>query len=39
MELNITAIDGVVIIEPYISEDSRGYFFELFSQREKNAYI
>ena len=29
-----TAIDGVIIIEPRIFEDSRGYFFESFSQRE-----
>lgn len=29
-----TGIDGVVIIEPRIFEDSRGYFFESFSQRE-----
>lgn len=29
-----TATDGVVIIEPRIFEDSRGYFFESFSQRE-----
>ena len=29
-----TSIDGVVIIEPHIFEDSRGYFFESFSQRE-----
>lgn len=29
-----TAIDGVLIIEPRIFEDSRGYFFESFSQRE-----
>ena len=29
-----TAIDGLVIIEPRIFEDSRGYFFESFSQRE-----
>jgi len=28
------AIDGIVIIEPRIFEDSRGYFFESFSQRE-----
>ena len=27
------AIDGVVIIEPRIYEDTRGYFFESFSQR------
>lgn len=29
-----TTIDGVVIIEPRIFEDARGYFFESFSQRE-----
>lgn len=29
-----TAIDGVVIIEPRVFEDSHGYFFESFSQRE-----
>ena len=29
-----TNIDGVLIIEPKIFEDSRGYFFESFSQRE-----
>ncbi len=29
-----TAIEGVVIIEPRIFEDERGYFFESFSQRE-----
>ncbi|MBO7302484.1 MAG: dTDP-4-dehydrorhamnose 3,5-epimerase [Bacteroidaceae bacterium] len=29
-----TAIDGVVIIEPRIFEDERGYFYESFSQRE-----
>jgi dTDP-4-dehydrorhamnose 3,5-epimerase len=29
-----TDIDGVVIIEPRIFEDSRGYFFESFSLRE-----
>ena len=29
-----TAIDGIVIIEPRIFEDARGYFFESFSQRE-----
>lgn len=27
-------IEGVVIIEPRIFEDARGYFFESFSQRE-----
>ena len=29
-----TSIDGVVIIEPRIFEDERGYFYESFSQRE-----
>ena len=29
-----TKIDGLFIIEPRIFEDSRGYFFESFSQRE-----
>lgn len=29
-----TAIDGVVIIEPRVFRDERGYFFESFSQRE-----
>lgn len=34
-----TAIDGVVIIEPRIFEDARGYFFESFSQREFNEKV
>ena len=34
MEVIKTAIDGVVIIEPKIFKDARGYFFESFSQRE-----
>lgn len=34
MEVIKTAIDGVIIIEPRIFEDARGYFFESFSQRE-----
>lgn len=29
-----TAIEGVVIIEPRVFTDARGYFFESFSQRE-----
>ena len=29
-----TGIDGLVIIEPRIFRDPRGYFFESFSQRE-----
>ena len=34
MELIKTSIDGVLIIEPRVFKDSRGYFFESFSQRE-----
>ena len=34
MEVIKTNIDGVVIIEPRIFKDERGYFFESFSQRE-----
>ena len=34
MDIIETSIEGVVIIEPRIFEDSRGYFFEGFSQRE-----
>lgn len=29
-----TSIDGVLIIEPRVFEDVRGYFFESFSLRE-----
>ena len=34
MEVIKTNIEGVVIIEPRIFKDDRGYFFESFSQRE-----
>ena len=34
MNVKKTAIDGVLIIEPRVFEDARGYFFESFSQRE-----
>ena len=34
MEIIKTNIEGVVIIEPRIFKDDRGYFFESFSQRE-----
>lgn len=34
MEVIKTNIDGVVIIEPRIFRDERGYFFESFSQRD-----
>ena len=34
MEVIKTDIEGVLIIEPKVFEDARGYFFESFSQRE-----
>lgn len=34
MEVIKTALEGVVIIEPRVFKDARGYFFESFSQRE-----
>ena len=34
MEVLTTSISGVYIIEPKVFKDSRGYFFESFSQRE-----
>ena len=34
MDVIKTAIEGVVIIEPKVFKDTRGYFFESFSQRE-----
>ena len=33
MEVIRTAIDGVVIIEPRIFRDTRGYFFESYMRR------
>ena len=32
MKISKTAIDGVLIIEPQVFEDERGYFFESYSQ-------
>lgn len=34
MDVLKTPIEGVVIIEPKVFKDTRGYFFESFSQRE-----
>lgn len=34
MEVIKTEIDGVVIIEPRVFKDARGYFFESYSKRE-----
>ena len=32
-----TEIEGVVIIEPRVFDDARGYFFESYSKREFDA--
>lgn len=34
MNIITTSIDGILIIEPRVFKDARGYFFESFSQRE-----
>lgn len=39
MEVIKTDIEGVVIIEPKVFGDERGYFFESFSQREFEAKV
>ena len=39
MEIIKTSIDGVVIIEPKVFGDHRGYFFESFSERDFNSQV
>ncbi len=39
MKVIDTLIEGVVIIEPRVFNDERGYFFESFSQRDFNANV
>ena len=39
MEIIETEIEGVLIIEPRVISDERGYFFESFSQKEFNAAV
>ena len=39
MEVIKTDIEGVVIIEPKVFGDHRGYFFESFSERDFNAQV
>ncbi len=39
MNIIRTGIEGVVILEPRIFGDSRGYFFESYSQREFDALV
>lgn len=34
MKVIQTNVEGLAIIEPHLLKDSRGYFFESFSQRE-----
>lgn len=40
-EMNIikTGIEGLLIIEPRVFEDGRGYFFESWSQRDFDAHV
>ena len=39
MEIIKTPISGVVIIEPRLFKDDRGYFFESFSERDFNTHV
>lgn len=39
MEMIQTAIDGVMIIEPKVWGDSRGYFFESYSDKDFNEQL
>lgn len=39
MEVIKTPIEGVLIIEPRVFTDARGYFFESFSQRDFDAKV
>ena len=34
-----TSLSGVVIIEPHLFKDERGYFFESFSERDFNSLV
>lgn len=34
MNIIKTAIEGLVVLEPQLFKDDRGYFFESFNQRE-----
>ena len=39
MNIIKTELDGVVIIEPRLFEDARGYFFESFSERDFHSLV
>lgn len=36
LKVKKTSIDGVLVLEPKVFEDQRGYFFESFNQRDFN---
>ena len=39
MKVTTTAIEGVLIIEPKVFGDERGFFFESFNQRAFNEAV
>ena len=39
MEVIKTNIPGLLIIEPRVFEDARGYFFESFSERDFSEHV
>lgn len=39
MKILETDIEGLIIIEPVLFDDERGYFFESFSERDFNAHV
>lgn len=39
MNIIKTAIEGVVIIEPKVFNDERGYFFESYNQKDFNSLV
>jgi dTDP-4-dehydrorhamnose 3,5-epimerase len=39
MEFLKTHLDGLLVIEPRVFEDSRGFFFESFSQKRFDEYV
>lgn len=39
MKVIKTGLEGLIVIEPKVYRDSRGYFFESFSQREFNSKV
>ncbi len=39
MNIIQTDIEGLLILEPRVFQDARGYFFESFSQRDFDAQV